>query len=60
MSVEQLALDCEPDWTDDYEPSDRTPTRTDMRRAELADLRDQGARITQLRTAHTIPTGSYL
>lgn len=60
MTVEQLALDCQPTWRDAYTPSDRTPTADDLRRAELHDLRDQGAGLAALYTARTIPTGSYL
>jgi hypothetical protein len=67
MTAVQLAL-CEPTW--DPEPDDedddgpwcntRTPTQHDLRRAELADLHDQGAGPYALRTATTVPTGSYL
>jgi hypothetical protein len=60
VTAEQLALDCDPTWTTDHQPSDRTPTPADLRRAELADLRDQRAGIVRLRTAHTVPTRSYL
>ncbi|WP_086773249.1 hypothetical protein [Streptomyces bobili] len=56
----QLALDCAPNWTTDHQPSDRIPTPTDVRRAELADLTDQRAPRKALRHARTVPTGSYL
>ncbi|WP_405634412.1 hypothetical protein OHB53_09535 [Streptomyces sp. NBC_00056] len=49
MTSEQLALDCEPDWNDEFDEPDTTP----------ADLRGQGlpygARITDIPL-----TGSYL
>lgn len=60
MTARQIALDCDPDQTDDWEPSDRTPTRFDLRQAEIRDMRDQGPGPKALWTAHTIPTGSYL
>jgi hypothetical protein len=60
VTGEQLALDCDPTWTTDHQPSDRTPTPADLRRAELADLRDQHASVVGLYRAHTVPTGSYL
>lgn len=60
MTVEQLALDCEPTWLDDYQPSDRTPGPDALRAAELRDLQYQGAGLAALYTARTIPTGSYL
>lgn len=52
--------DCDPTWSLRYQPSDRTPTAEDLRRAELADLDDQGALHSDLRHADTIPAGSYL
>ncbi|NEY33056.1 hypothetical protein GTU99_12790 [Streptomyces sp. PRKS01-65] len=59
MTVEQLTLDgSQPDQADE-EPTDH-PSPADMRRAELRDLRNQRAGPRALRTAHTIPTGSYL
>ncbi|MFC8423979.1 hypothetical protein ACFUN7_24390 [Streptomyces sp. NPDC057236] len=60
MTAEQLALDCDPSWSDDWQPSDRTPTPFDLQQAELRDLRDQRASRRALWTAHTVPTGSYL
>jgi hypothetical protein len=55
----QLALDCDPTWTDG-QPDDHTPTPFDLRQAELRDLRNQHAGPTALRTANTVPTGNYL
>ena len=56
MTGVQLALDDhEPD-----QPSDRTPTRFDLREHEMHDLRDQGAGPVALWTADTVPTGRYL
>ncbi|PAZ15634.1 hypothetical protein CLM62_12625 [Streptomyces sp. SA15] len=52
--------DCEPAWTDDYQPSDHTPTRFDLRQHEMRDLRDQGPGPVALWTADTLPTGEYL
>ncbi|MBR8638653.1 hypothetical protein KEF29_03400 [Streptomyces tuirus] len=60
MTTDQLALDGDPSWVDDWEPSDRTPTRVDLRQAEMRDLRDQGPGPVALWTASDIPTGSYL
>lgn len=60
MTAEQLALDCDPTWTTDYQPTDRTPTPVDLRQAEIRDMRDQGPGPRALWTAHTIPVGSYL
>ncbi|MFH9823048.1 hypothetical protein [Streptomyces bobili] len=63
VTGEQLALDCDPNWTTPPPPRiPRTPTAEDCRRHEYADSLDQGtgARPHRLRTAHTVPTGSYL
>ncbi|MFJ3021451.1 hypothetical protein ACIPH4_10935 [Streptomyces tendae] len=63
MTPEQLALDCDPGWTDDTEPTDdldRPPSAFALRQAELRDQQDQGASRYQLWTAHNVPTGSYL
>ncbi len=57
---DQPATGCDPTWTIAHQPSSRTPTPADLRRAELSDLHDQGARPYALRTAHTIPVGHYL
>ncbi len=58
MTAVQLALDDnEPDR---YQPSDRTPTPTDLREHEMHDLRQQGPGPVALRTADTVPTGRYL
>lgn len=58
----QLSLDdCTPDWDAvDRPPGDHTPGPVDLRQHEMHDLRDQGARLHALWTAHTVPTGSYL
>lgn len=53
MTAEQLALDCNPNWTDDEydEPPD----------PRLHDLRGQGLTLVQLHTITDVPTtGSYL
>ncbi|MFD7705621.1 hypothetical protein [Streptomyces sp. NPDC059786] len=55
MTAEQLSIDLDRD--DDL---DQTPTPDRMRRSEMRDLRDQHARLVDLHTAVTIPTGSYL
>ena len=60
MTATQLALDCDPSWSDDWAPSDRTPTRFDLRQAEIRDMRDQGPGPKALWTATDIPTRSYL
>ncbi|MFJ6061633.1 hypothetical protein ACIQHU_01190 [Streptomyces tendae] len=63
MTVEQLALDCDPDWTGDAEPDDdldRPPSAFALRQAELRDQQDQKASRYALWTAHNVPTGSYL
>ena len=60
MTAEQLALDCDPTWTNDYQPTDRTPTPADLQQAEIRDLCDQRATRKALWTAHTVPVGSYL
>ncbi len=60
MTGKQLALDCDPTWTNDYQPTDRTPTPIDLQQAENRDLCDQRASRRALWTAHTIPVGSYL
>ncbi|MDX3398413.1 hypothetical protein [Streptomyces sp. ME01-18h] len=64
MTTEQLALDCDPDWTDDTEPDDedldRPPSTFALRQAELRDQQDQGASRYQLWTADNVPVGSYL
>ncbi|KMS79085.1 hypothetical protein ACH49_13595 [Streptomyces leeuwenhoekii] len=60
MTTEQLTLDDpQPDQPAE-ESTDHHPSPADMRRAELRDLRNQHAGPRALRTAHTIPTGSYL
>jgi hypothetical protein len=56
----QLALDCEPAWNPDYEPTDRPPTRFDLRQAEMRDLRHQGPGPVALWTATTITCKEYL
>lgn len=59
MTAVQLTLDdCNPAWTD--EPADRTPSRFDCRQHELRDLHNQHAGPHAIRTAQTVPTGSYL
>lgn len=58
----QLSLDdCTPDW-DEPEPEDgdRTPSQYHVRQQEMYDLHNQGAGPYALRTAHDVPTGSYL
>lgn len=62
MTVEQLALDCDPDWDaePDDEDLDRPPSAFALRQAELRDQQDQGASRYALRTAHNVPTGRYL
>ncbi|MGX1116368.1 hypothetical protein RKD37_001731 [Streptomyces ambofaciens] len=65
MVAEQLALDCDPDWNDDAEPTDnsdldRLPSPFALRQAELRDQQDMGTSRYQLWTAHNVPTGSYL
>jgi hypothetical protein len=62
VTVEQLALDCDPDWTEDDEPEDldRPPSPFALRQAELRDQQDQRASRYALWTAHNVPTGSYL
>jgi hypothetical protein len=53
--------DCTPDWPEiEPQPGDRTPSRFDLRQAEMHDLRDQRAGPLALWTAHTIDVGSYL
>ncbi|MFJ9740859.1 hypothetical protein [Streptomyces sp. NPDC101166] len=69
MTGRQLTLDdalpeqppavCDPVWTD-CQPTRRTPTPADLRRAELSDLRGQEASVYGLYTADTVPTGHYL
>ena len=62
-AVKQLAFDdCTPDWTEaaGHQPGDHTPTRFDLRRHEMRDLRDQHAGPAALWTAHTIDAGEYL
>lgn len=51
---------CDPVWSSDYQPTDRTPTRLDLRHHEMHDLRNQGAGPRELWTAHDVPVGSYL
>lgn len=58
--TDQPPADCEPAWLPAQHPGDRTPTRADLRRAELSDLHDQGAGPYALRTARTVPTRHYL
>ncbi|WP_108990414.1 hypothetical protein [Streptomyces coelicoflavus] len=59
--TEQLALDCDPDWTDEPDDDlDRPPSPFALRQAELRDQQDQGASRYALWTAHNVPTGSYL
>ncbi|MEU7399978.1 hypothetical protein [Streptomyces sp. NPDC044948] len=64
MTVEQLALDCDPDWNDDTEPADedldRPPSPFALRQAELRDQQDMGASRYALWTANNVPTGNYL
>lgn len=65
MTVEHLALDCDPDWNDNEDPPDdgdldRPPSPFALRQAELRDQADQRASRYQLWTAHDVPTGSYL
>ena len=54
--------DCAPDWPTPagHQPSDHTPSRSDLRQDEMRDLRDQCAGPLALWTAHTIDVGSYL
>lgn len=49
-------------WTEpcDHPTTDTPPPPGLLRLQELHDLQDQGAGPYALRTAHTIPTGSYL
>lgn len=64
MTTEQLALDCDPNWTDEDPPDaddlDRPPSTFALRQAELRDQQDMGASRYALWTAHNVPTGSYL
>ncbi|MFD8200014.1 hypothetical protein [Streptomyces sp. NPDC059701] len=61
MTAEQLALDCDPTWTDDWQPGDHTPGPFELRQAEIRDLKHQRAKTKALWTAHDIePIGSYL
>lgn len=60
MTAEPSVLDCDPSWSDDWQPSDRTPTRLDLRQAEIRDMRDQGPGPLALWTAQNVPTGTYL
>jgi len=53
-------VDCEPAWTDDWEPGDHTPGPFELRQAEIRDMRDQGPGPVALWTAHNIDPGSYL
>ncbi|MER5715755.1 hypothetical protein [Streptomyces sp. NPDC002132] len=59
MTGEQLALDCEPTWTD-HQPANHTPTPFDVRQAEMWDLRNQGPGPYALWTARTIHAPEYL
>ena len=58
MTTEQLALDCDPDWTNDEDPPagdlDRPPSPFALRQAELRDQQDQGTSRYQLWTAHNV------
>lgn len=59
MTAVQLALDCDPTWTD--EPSDRPPTPFALRQHEMHDLRHQGTGPLALWNATTIhPDQEYL
>jgi len=64
MRTKRLALDCDPDWTDDEDPPDddldRPPSPFALRQAELRDQQDMGASRYALWTAHNVPVGSYL
>lgn len=57
VTAEQLSIDNDLD-RDDEHPEPPAPGRPSQ--AEMRDLRRQGARIVDLYTANTIPTGSYL
>ena len=59
MTAIQLELDDDLTWLDN-EPDDHTPTPLDLRQTEIRDQRGQHAGPVRLRTAHTVPTGSYL
>lgn len=58
------AATCEPEWTAttrlEHHGALAHPGPNRLRAAELADLGDQGAAPTALRTADDVPTGSYL
>lgn len=58
MTATQLALDCEPHWND--EPTNHTPTPTDLRQHEIRDCRGQAASPLALWTATTITAEEYL
>ena len=45
---------------DDEPPDDHTPTRFDLRQAEIRDLKNQGPGPKALWTAHTINAPEYL
>lgn len=65
VTVEQLALDCDPNWGDGDGPADdgdldRPPSPFALRQAELRDQQDQRASRYALWTAHNVPVGSYL
>lgn len=60
MTAVQLTFDCDPTWTDDWQPSDRTPTAFDLRQAEISDLRHQGAPLVGIYRATTIHAPEYL
>lgn len=59
-TTELPGFDCDPAWSDDYQPNDRTPTRFDLRHHEMHDLRNQGPGPHALWAAHDVPAGSYL
>ena len=59
MTGEQLALDCDPTWTDPP-AADRTPGPWELRQAEISDLRHQNATPYGLYTATTIHAPEYL
>ncbi|MFC9287252.1 hypothetical protein [Streptomyces sp. NPDC057052] len=60
MTGVQLAFDCDPTWTNDWQPSDRTPSPFDLRQAEISDLRHQGAPLVGIYRATTIHAPEYL
>lgn len=60
MTANQLALDPNPGWPTDCQPTDHTPTPYDCRQHEIRDLHGQGAGPAALWTARDIPARRYL